>query len=97
MSVPFVTDEIARSVLRPICKASGRCRYFGDTCNTSRCALTQDEAKAVLAIVAPILLAKVQAASEHTADYRIAAAAEALRGEAERMVTERQGAAKLEE
>lgn len=41
-------DDLTEKVARAICKASGRCKYIGPKCNTGRCDVSPEEAKAAI-------------------------------------------------
>jgi|HubBroStandDraft_1064217.scaffolds.fasta_scaffold01033_5 hypothetical protein len=41
-------DRAVEAVARAACKSSGRCKYIGDRCNTVRCSVTPDEARAAI-------------------------------------------------
>lgn len=76
MSAPFVTKEMRRFAARVLCCGNhdGSCPVPADCCD---CSEREADANDVLDAVAPLWLAHVQQASEHTADYQMAARAEA--------------------
>lgn len=70
----FVTEEIVRAALDAADKAYDELDHISPVRDgTEHCM------RAALSAAVPLWLAQVQAASEHTADYQIAAAAEELR------------------